>query len=252
MKGTILKKELKETLLAMKGIIWFVIVSVLFSILCLAVVSVKELSLMAQTEVILSFCKLAVGVGVVVSIILASVSFSHEREAETLEALLLTPISKWQLALGKLAAVWVMSLGVYLIAIPYILGVGYRSGTALTAILLLLGMGLIVTIAYSMIAFSISILLGNSKNALIVSIIVTVITALPSFLSTTTKKAGFAMILNKISPASSTFNVLKEIVVNKHGVDVILPFLIPIAIFSLFSILFLWFSIGKISYQRGQ
>ena len=207
---------------------------------------------MAQTEVILTFSKLSIGVGVVVSIILSSVSFSHERESETLEALILTPISRLQLALGKLSATWLMSLGVYLIAIPYIVGLGYRSGAALTAVLLVVGLGMTVTISYSMIAFGISVLLGNSKNALIVSIIVTVITALPSFLSTTTKKAGFAMILNKISPASSTLNVVKEIVVNKHGPDVVLPFLIPIAVFLVLGIIFLRFSMSKMSYQGGQ
>ena len=207
---------------------------------------------MAQTEVILTFSKLSIGVGVVVSIILSSVSFSHERESETLEALILTPISRLQLALGKLSATWLMSLGVYLIAIPYIVGLGYRSGAALTAVLLVVGLGMTVTISYSMIAFGISVLLGNSKNALIVSIIVTVITALPSFLSTTTKKAGFAMILNKISPASSTLNVVKEIVVNKHGPDVVLPLLIPIAVFLVLGIIFLRFSMSKMSYQGGQ
>lgn len=249
---TIFKKEVKETLFAMEGIIWFVVVAVLFSVLCLAIVSVKELSLMAQTEIIMTFAKLALGVGVCISVILASVSFSHERETDTLEALLLTPITKFQLVVGKLSSTWVMALGVYLIAIPYLGALAYRTGATITAIALLFIMGLIATIAFSMIAFGISILLGNSKNAIITSIIVIVLTAIPSFLSTTTKKAGFAMILNKISPVSNTFNFMKEIIINKQGVPALVPLLIPIIVFLILSALFLAYSANHMNYKGGE
>ncbi len=247
---TIFKKEVKETLFAMKGIIWFVVVSVLFSVLCFAIVSVKELSLMAQTEVIMTFSKLALGIGVGISVILASVSFSHEREADTLESLLLTPITKFQLVAGKLSSTLVMTLGVYLIAIPYLAALAYKTGATITAIALLFIMGLIAAIAFSMIAFGISILLGNSKNAIITSIIVIVITAIPSFLSTTTKKAGFAMIVNKISPVSNTFNFMKEIIINKQGVSV--PMLIPILMFFALAALFLTYSANHMDYKGGE
>ena len=101
---TILKKEIKETLFSMKGVIWFFVVTILFSVMNFAAVSVKELSLMAQTEQMVAFMKLVFEIGSFIAVILAAVSFSHEREEETLEALLLTPSSNIQLLMGKLSA----------------------------------------------------------------------------------------------------------------------------------------------------
>jgi len=42
-----------------------------------------------------------------------------------------------------------------------------------------------------------------------------------------------SLILNKISPVSNTFNLFKEIIINKQGFANILPLLIPIFIFFL-------------------
>ncbi len=88
---TIFMKELKETLIAMKGILLFAVASLLFSVFCFAIVSVKELSLLTQNEVILNFSKIVMELTILISIILAAVGFSHERESETLESLLLAP-----------------------------------------------------------------------------------------------------------------------------------------------------------------
>lgn len=249
---TIFKKEIKETLFAMKGIIWFFITAVLFSVLCLAVVSVKELSLMAQTEVIMTFSKLALGVGAAISMVLSAVSFSHEREADTLESLLLTPVSKFQLLAGKLSAALVLAIGAFFIAVPYLFALCYKTGTVSMAIGLLFLMGFIAALAFSMIGSGISILTGNSKTAIITTIIVLVITAIPSFLTTTTKKAGFAFVLNKISPVSSTFNLMKEVIINKRGFETITPMLISVFVFFCLAAVFLVYCARHMSYKGGE
>ena len=248
---TIFMKELKETLISMKGILLFAVVSVLFSVFCFAIVSVKELSLLAQNEVILNFSKIVMELTILISFILAAVGFSHERESETLESLLLAPVSTGKIAFGKIAAALFIGFIVMIISLPYLFSLSLHSGTTLAAILLLLSIGLIMSIAYSMIAFSISILMGSSKNAIITSLIVFIITAIPSFLPTTTKKAGMAMIINKYSPMSATFNFLKGIIVNKEGLTA-LSGLFPLLVFCIISFLFLIYGTKHIGYKGGE
>ena len=251
MTRTIFIKELKETLLAMKGILLFIVASFLFSIFCFAIVSVKELSLLAQNEVILNFSKIVIELTVLTSIILAAVGLSHERESETLESLLLTPVSTWKIALGKISSAIFIGFTLMVISLPYLIALSQKSGATLIAILLLLFIGLIMAIAFSMIAFSISILIGNSKNAILTSLIVFIVTAVPSFLPTTTKKAGIAMYLNQYSPMSSSFNFLKNILVNKVGTTAISD-LMPLLIFCIFSFIFLLYGIKHIGYKGGE
>jgi ABC-2 type transport system permease protein len=249
---TILKKEIKETLFSMKGVIWFFVVTILFSAMNFAAVSVKELSLMAQTEQMVAFMKLVFEIGSFIAVILAAVSFSHEREEETLEALLLTPSSNIQLLMGKLSASLFMSFWIFAFGVPYLFGLGYRSNETTVSILLLFLLGMLLSAAYSMIAEGLSILLGNSRSAVITSVVVVVITGLPILMSTAMKKAGFAYYLNRISPLSNLFNIWKEVIINHRNVGFVSLNLIMMVLFFLVSLCFLSYCSKKLTFQGGE
>lgn len=55
-------KEVRENVLSLKGILWMLLAAVLFSGLSYSLVTVKELSFMAQVEMINSFMKIIVQV----------------------------------------------------------------------------------------------------------------------------------------------------------------------------------------------
>jgi ABC-type transport system involved in multi-copper enzyme maturation permease subunit len=252
MNLSIIKKELRENFYAMKGNIWLIIITIIFSIMSYSFVSVKELSLLAQTEVIVTMGKLIIGLGLLITIILAAVTFSNEKEESTLESLLLTPVPKMQLALGKLIAVLLMGISVFIIALPYIVTLSYGTGLIMRATLFILIIGSIVAFSYACISTSLSILLGSSKNSIITSIIFFILTALPGLLSTSIKKAGFGSVIEKLSPLSNTFNLLKAVIVEKQGFAGMLKFIIPILIFSVLAYLFLIYGTKKIAFKGGE
>ncbi|WP_261808145.1 ABC transporter permease subunit [Paenibacillus sp. N3.4] len=101
----LLHKELLEHLLSRKGLFILFIISVLYSLLAFSFISVKELSLLAQVEVNMTFLKLMLGVNSLVLIILGSTMISGEKEKGTLESLLLTPLSTLQIMISKLIAI---------------------------------------------------------------------------------------------------------------------------------------------------
>lgn len=248
----IIKKEIRENFYAMKSNIWLIIVTIVFSIMSYSFVSVKELSLLAQTEIIVTMGKLIVGLGLLVTIILASVSFSNEKEESTLESLLLTPIPKIQLAIGKLTGVLLIGILVFIISLPYIITLSYGTGLVMKTVIFILLIGSIVAFSYASISIALSILLGSSKNAIITSIIIFILTGLPSFLSTSIKKAGFGAVIEKISPLSNTFNLMKAVIIEKQGFAGMLKFIIPILIFSVLSYMFLVYGTKKIAFRGGE
>ena len=252
MNLSIIKKEVRENFYAMKGNVWLIIIAIIFSIMSYSFVSVKELSLLAQTEVIVTMGKLVLALGLLITIVLSAVTFSNEKEESTLESLLLTPVPKMQLAIGKLIAVLLMGISVFIIALPYIATLSYGTGLIMRATLFILIIGSIVAFSYACISISLSIILGSSKNSIITSIIFLILTALPGLLSTSIKKVGFGAAIEKISPLSNTFNLMKAVIIQKQGFDGMLKFIIPILIFSVLAYLFLIYGTKKIAFKGGE
>ena len=252
MNLSIIKKELRENFYAMKGNIWLIIIAILLSIMSYSFISVKELSLLAQTEVILTMGKLIIGLGLLVTIVLAAVTFSNEREESTLESLLLTPVPKMQLVLSKLMGVLFMGIAVFILSLPYIITLSYGTGLVIRAILFILVIGSLIAFSYASISVSLSILLGSSKSSIITSIIIFILTALPSLLSTSIKKGGFGAVIDKISPLSNTFNLMKAIIIEKQSFNGMMKFIIPIVIFSVVSYMFLVYGTEKMALKGGE
>lgn len=252
MNLSIIKKELRENFYAMKGNLWLIIIAIIFSIMSYSFVSVKELSLLAQTEVIVTMSKLVVGLALLITIVLAAVTFSNEKEESTMESLMLTPVPKMQLAFEKLVGVLLMGISVFAIAIPYIATLSYGTGLIARAVIFIVFIGSIVAFSYANISITLSILLGSSKSSIITSIIFFILTGLPSLLSTSIKKAGFGAVIEKISPLSNTFNLMKAVIIEKQGFAGMTKFIIPILIFAVLSYMFLIYGTKKIAFKGGE
>lgn len=248
----ILKKEIKENFFAMKGLLWLFVVAILFSGMTYSFITVKELSLLAQSEVIVTISKMIMGVSLLITIILASVSFSNEKEQSTLESLMLTPVNNLKIAHGKLLGVLFMWLMISVVSIPYIMTLSYGTSLGLTVILFIFLAGILVNTIFALLAMTLSIIMGSSKNAMITSIVMFLITAIPAFLSTTMKKVGFGMILEKISPLSNVTNLMKGIIINRQGLFSLGAFIIPLVIYIVLSYIVLKVAINRFSFEGGE
>lgn len=248
----ILKKEINENFFAMKGLLWLFVVAILFSGMTYSFITVKELSLLAQSEVIVTISKMIMGVSLLITIILASVSFSNEKEQSTLESLMLTPVSNLKIAHGKLFGVLFMWLMISVVSIPYILTLSYGTSLGITVIFFILVAGILVNTIFALLAMTLSILMESSKNAMITSIVMFLITAIPAFLSTTMKKVGFGMILEKVSPLSNVTNLMKGIIINRQDLFSLTPFIIPLIIYIVIAYVALKVAVNKFSFEGGE
>lgn len=248
----LLRKELREHMFSRKGLFIFFIISVLYSLLAFSFISVKELSLLAQVEVNMTFMKLMLGVNSLVLIILGSTMISGEKEKGTLESLLLTPLSKLKIMLSKLMAMTLFWIVLILLSLPYLIAL--TTGTNLFSIVLLfiLCNGSVLVLSFSALSLAISAWLSSTKNALMISIIMFVVAVIPMFLSTTMKKVGFAHLIDKSSPVSSSMLAMKDSMVNKLGFNAFVMDSLPVYIFFVIVLLLFIGASKKVNFLGGE
>jgi ABC-2 type transport system permease protein len=175
-----------------------------------------------------------------------------EKEKGTLESLLLTPLTKRKIIIGKLTAIAVFWLTVTLISLPYFIVLSF--GTSMMPIILfyLYIVGTALVIAFSSIALIFSTILASTKNAMILGLLIFLVTLLPMFLSTTMKKAGFAKFINSYSPISASMKTMKDLFINKLGTSEIVAGLLPILIFFLLTVAAVMLISRKVDFLRGE
>lgn len=94
MNPVVLQKEVRETFGVGKGLLMLFVISLLYSGLDLSYVTIPDLAVTAQVEVLDVFTKLILGLCLALAVILTAMNFAAEKEQKTLESVLLTTISK--------------------------------------------------------------------------------------------------------------------------------------------------------------
>ncbi|MES1042587.1 hypothetical protein [Peribacillus simplex] len=245
-------KEIKEHVISIKGLWIYFALSVLFSLLVFSFVTFKELSFLAQVEVNITFLKVLLGIGILISIIIGSTMISNEKERGTLESLMLTPLSNLKLIFVKAAVICVFWLGILVISSPYFYALTYGTQLLPSLFFLLFVIGTFLVLGFSLLSLAFSAWLSSTKNATLLSIVVFLIAMLPMFLSTKMKKAGFAYVIDRSSPVSSTLLAAKDLMINKFGISIIALDILPVFLFFIVSILALLLAGRNINLLEGE
>src|SRR5437870_516163 len=95
-------QELRDLWLGGRGLILSLAFSVLLSVLAYLVATNQALNFLEQRESVNLTLQVAIAVGALLALLAAADTVSGERERGTLEALLLTPVSRRQLTGGKI------------------------------------------------------------------------------------------------------------------------------------------------------
>jgi len=165
----------------------------------------------------------------------SSSSISTEIEGGTFECLLLTPIKHIQIAIQKMLStvtIWIM---LYLVSIPYLIVLANGTNLAFPAILYVGLYGTVLSIAISMISIALSWILKNSKNSIMVTIMIILLLCAPSlFFGTSLRRTDFGIMLENINPFSHAINSLDSVLVdNQQAFYEQLPHVWPILVFAI-------------------
>jgi len=163
-------RELRDLWIGGKALNMILLYTILLGIYAYLFASNSELNLLPQNEVVLEIVKASIAVGGFICLTIGADSFSGERERSTLESLLLTPISRREIVVGKfLAAVspWAVAA---LVAVPYWItlakGDAILGPTAVEGIVL----GTLLAIAFAGVGMLVSVWCNSNKTSMLISL----------------------------------------------------------------------------------
>jgi ABC-2 type transport system permease protein len=253
--GNILRialKESKESLYAVRGSVWAVLSAIVLSLMSYLLLTDQELSLLDQSEMLYIIASLTVGLGLLVSGILASDSVAGERERTTLESLLLTPIGRGPLMLGKIGAILASWLLVFVISTPYILVVGSGAGLSGEALLYTFLLGTLCIAGFTTLTVGISCLVGSGRSATLAAMAILIAMAAPTLLGTVLQNSWFGTIYNALSPFAQVRLSLDSVIVDREGISIQLAHIVILVFFVILAGAFAMIAARRISLEgRG-
>lgn len=208
-------QELRDLWLSARGPSVLFVFSLLLSILAYLAATTKDLNITDQKDTVNLIVQVTLGIGVAAALLFSADAISGERERETLETLLLTPVSRRQIVIGKLIAaisIWPPLLAV---AIPSIWVLGRGVGVWGNATLVALGVGTLLALAFASLGMVVSIFSNSNRFSLAASFFLYIAFLVPTQLSL----AGwFGEAVKRGNPATAGGEYMRRIIVQGHGI----------------------------------
>jgi ABC-type transport system involved in multi-copper enzyme maturation permease subunit len=218
MKSTyIMQKEIKEGILTPKGFSWYILTSVILSVLSYLFLTNSELSLLDQGQMVYLLMNFVIALALLMGLVSGSDAFAGEMERGTLEALLLSPLSKMEIAAGKLEAVLINWAIIFAISLPYLFVVGRGEGNVPIGLVYLGVLGTLLSLIFSAFSMGLSARLKSTKNSLITSFFIFLLAGAPIFLSAALRRTWFGLVLDFINPLADAINTLDSVVIDSQG-----------------------------------
>jgi ABC-2 type transport system permease protein len=211
------RQELRDLWLAGRGFLLAFAFSVLLSAITYLAATNEALNFLERRESVNLALQVAVGVGALLALLVAADAISGERERETLESLLLTPMPRASLVSGKLLAALSLWIGAMAIAVPYVWFLGHQVGAAGEAMLIGLVAGTLLAIALTAFGIVVSTLARSNRISLSVSLFVLLALFAPTQLPTGAQQGWAGELLLRVNPVTATLHYIGRVVVDQHA-----------------------------------
>jgi ABC-2 type transport system permease protein len=190
--------------------------SLLMSAITYLTATNQVLNFLEQREAVNLTLQVALAVGVLVTLVISADSISGERERGTWEGVLLAPISRRQIVLGKLAAALSMWLAAFVVTVPYIWVLGHGVSVVGSALLLGLLVGTLLASALAALGMLISAASNTNKVSLSVSLLLLFILFAPTQLPSGPPSGWFGAVLIRANPIGAALHYISSILVDGH------------------------------------
>jgi ABC-type transport system involved in multi-copper enzyme maturation permease subunit len=179
-------KEVKENLYGARYSMWALLSGIVLSLTSSdLLLTDKELSVLEQNEILYTVTSLSIGLGLLVTGILAGDTVPGEKERATLEGVLSTPTKHGALLLGKVWSVLATWLLIFVISVPFILVVGFGTSALWGALTYTFALGTVSVAGFATIIVGISALSRPRRGVTLASITIFIALAALILLSPT-------------------------------------------------------------------
>jgi ABC-2 type transport system permease protein len=191
--------------------------SLLVGIIAYLVATNTDLNFLEQRESTSLTLQVAIAVGGLLTLLVAADSVSGERERGTLETLLLTPVSRRQLAGGKLAAALSLWFAAFAITVPYVWFLGNGVGIVDEALVAGLAVGTLLAVFLSSLGLLFSCFAASNRVSLSLSLFVLLALLAPTQLPAGAQQAWAGDLLLRVNPLTAGERYVSKIVVSGHS-----------------------------------
>jgi len=213
----IARKEASEIVTSPRGLAWLLVLTGALSGFSLLFVANTELSLLDNAQVVYDMLGVVTVLGALLAVIAGADAIAGERERGSLMPLLLTPVSRRQIVLGKLGgplAAWVAML---VLALPYLWAVGSTGQNLVSGTLMLTLLGTPVVLGFGFLALGLGATLGSARTALSLSLTGLVLSASPLLLGASLRQSAVGRAFDAINPFSGALNAYDAVVIDSQS-----------------------------------
>lgn len=208
-------QECRDLWLSGRGPVLLFAYSVLLSAVTYLAATNQVLNFLEQRESVNLTLQIAVAVGVLLTLVVSADSISGERERGTLESLLLTPVSRGAIVLGKLVASLSLWFATFLVSVPYVWVLGHGVAVVGQALVLGLVIGTLLATALAVIGLFISAVSNSNKASLAVSLFLLLALFAPTQLpAMPTSSVGDLLI--RINPVAAGMHYIQAVLLKGH------------------------------------
>jgi ABC-2 family transporter len=221
----VFRQEAVELWVGGRAINLLILYSVLLGLMTFLLATNTELNLIPPKEMVFLTLLNAISFGVFIGMIIGADGISGERERGTLEVLLLTPIGRRQLILGKLLAAMTAWPAAFLISIPTLIVVAQGNDVLGQAILLGAVLGTVLAVAFASFGLLVSTWCNSNKTSMFITLGVWLLLFLLTQLPGEVQKGDFGYFVQRLNPIQASSEFMEKVLVNNRTIAEKAPYL---------------------------
>lgn len=215
--AVIARKEGGDLLLSLRGLSWLLTMAVLLSVFGLLLVSDTELSLLDDAQVVYDMAGIVTALGALLAVVVGTDAIAGERERGTLISLLLTPVSRDGVLLGKLGGQAIAWGVMYAIALPYFWAVGSSGQNLLEGAFAVALLGTPVVLGFGFLGMGLSTRSESARSSLLTGLIALLLSASPLLLSPSLRQSAIGRVFDAINPFSGALNAYDAVIIDSQS-----------------------------------
>jgi ABC-2 type transport system permease protein len=199
----VVEQELRDLWLGGRGLLLCLAYSLLLSLIAYLVASTTDLNFLEQRDSVNLTLQVAIAVGPLLTMLAAADSVSGERERGTLEHLLLTPVSRLDLTVGKLLAALSLWFAAFAITVPYVWYLGRGVGIVDEALVSGFVVGTLIALFVASLGFIVSLFVTSNRVGLSLSLFLLLALYAPTQLPAGAQRGWFGEFLLRVNPLTA-------------------------------------------------
>lgn len=209
-------QELRDLWMGGRGLVLTFAFSCLVSVIAFLVATNRALNFLEQREAVNLTLQVAIAVGTLLALLAAADAVSGERERGTLESMLLTPVSRFEITVGKLLATLSLWFAAFIVTVPYAWFLGRGVSIVGETILIGLVVGTLLAIFVASLGILISVFASSNRVSLSVGLFALLALYTPTQLPSSAQKGWAGELLLRVNPLTAGEHYVGKVIASSH------------------------------------